>query len=843
MRKNILFFVILLFIFILAFFVRVYFCYDKVLSNPIKYAADDGIYHMRLVENELLGGHFPHRIYFDPFTYFPYGTYIHFTPLYDQLLAGIIWMIGLGHSSLELINKIAPFYPVVLGSLVVFLIYFVSRALWGVKTALFSAFLMAISQPYLFRSLLGATDHHAGEVFFSSLTMMFLIFTLKEKNSDYSGKTETSPQRFNIKNHIKDNYKFYLLTFLSGLSLGLYFLTWSGAILFLFIIFAFIVLYFLIEFVLGNNYYWILLMGSIISFIALAMIAPFFGHPNLIIAPMYNIQHLGILISSIAGFAIIGCLSVFFVKRKIERKLFPLFLIILALVAVFILNIVFPSFFKEILKTIQMVNTGISPNKLARELTGEMKPLSLSMAIGSFGPLFYLSLVALVLVFYKFIKKKRPEYLLIFIWSIVITLMTGIIPLFGQNRIIYYLSFNVSLLSGFLIVKGFEFGWRSLKIAEGTPLNPAIRPYFLIGSLFIVFNVVFFLFFPFPFNIGDPFPNNLPAIFRVPFESAKQGPPMQSADWYEAMQWLKDNTPDPGVDYYALYKEPGVDQATGKIIPFSYPKSAYGILARWDVGHMITYYAHRIPNANPFHQGVGEKENGKTVEIGEATFFIETDEKKATEYLDDLRTKYVITDYPDPDGIFGYKVKWLQGDMQGYDEDSAPAIGPTKYDSSIMVRLHLFDGRGETISQKINGEEKEFFIEPLEHFRLIHESKNTIALYKKDPEKEIKEIKIFEYVKGAKIQGTVKPGTKVTISTEITTNQNRKFIYQKDFQSKDSSFEFVVPYSTSQKVGLAFDQNKNNVSVAPYKLKIGEKEIEVRVSESDILEGKTIQVN
>ena len=175
-KKEIIIGVLLFLIFAGSLFLRVYFPWNSVFSEPIKYAADDGVYHMRLVENMLLGGHFPHRINFDAFTYFPYGTYIHFAPLYDWLLAIIIWIIGLGHPTLVLINKIAPFYPAVLGSLTVPVIYFIGKALWGRWAGLFSAFLISVSQPFLFRSLLGATDHHQAEVLFSSLGILFWWF-------------------------------------------------------------------------------------------------------------------------------------------------------------------------------------------------------------------------------------------------------------------------------------------------------------------------------------------------------------------------------------------------------------------------------------------------------------------------------------------------------------------------------------------------------------------------------------------------------------------------------------------------------------------------------------------
>jgi hypothetical protein len=42
MKKKIFFIIFLLLIFILALFLRIYFNYPKVFSEPIKYSADDG---------------------------------------------------------------------------------------------------------------------------------------------------------------------------------------------------------------------------------------------------------------------------------------------------------------------------------------------------------------------------------------------------------------------------------------------------------------------------------------------------------------------------------------------------------------------------------------------------------------------------------------------------------------------------------------------------------------------------------------------------------------------------------------------------------------------------------
>jgi len=839
-RKKVLSFILLTLIFSLAFFIRVYFCYDKVLSDPVKYAADDGVYHMRLVENELLGKHFPHRIYFDPYTYFPYGSYVFMAPLYDQLLAGIIWLVAFGHPTLELINKIAPFYPVALGSLIVFVIYFISKSLWGNKTAIFSAFLMAISQPFLVRSLLGSTDHHVAEVLFSSLAVMFLILALKARNQKNSNKEDNN---FDIKKDIKENRKFYLFTLLVGFCMGFYFLTWNGAILFLTIISIFTVLYYLLEYFSGNNSQWVLLMGMAIFLIPLVMITPLLWHPDPLHSLMYNIHHLECFGFGLAGLLFVWFSGIIFLKKGIKPKYFLLYLILTILAFVLFLKFIFPSIYKDFIEITRMANVGLVPNRLARELVSENAPVSIRALIESFGALFYLSLFALIIILFKFIKEKKPEHLLIIVWTVVIILMTGIFQFIGQGRIAAYLSFNVSFLSGFMIVKGFEFGWRGLKRAEEIPSHSTAQPYLLVGSIFIIFNVIFFLFYPFPFNIGYPFPTNLPAIFSAPYLIAKSGPPMQSNDWYDVMEWLRKNTPDPKIDYYSLYNEPLVDKVSGKILPYNYPPEAYGVLATWDVGHMITYYAHRIPNANNFQQGVGKKVGDKIEEIGETNFFLENEEENALGYLDQMKTRYIITTYPDAEGIFRYKVKWLQGNMQGYDENSAPSIGPSKYDNSMMVRLHLFDGGSETISQILNGGKKEFLIKTLDHFRLVYESANTVSLYKKDPKKEVKEIKIFEYVKGAKIVGFVKAGIKVHLSTEISTNQNRKFIYQKDFQAEGGRFEFTVPYSTLGEKGRVEGETKFDVFAAPYVININNKQFEVNVSEKDILEGRTINLN
>ncbi|MBM3250939.1 MAG: oligosaccharyl transferase, archaeosortase A system-associated [Candidatus Nealsonbacteria bacterium] len=850
MKQKIIVIVILFLIFFLALFLRIYFSYDKVFSEPIRYASDDGVYHMRLLENELLGNHFPRRIYFDPYTYFPYGTYIHFAPLYTQLLAVFIWLVGFGRPTLELINKIAPFYPAVLGSLVVFLVYFIAKAVWDRKVAIFSAFLISFSPPLLFRSLLGANDHHVAEVLFSTLAMMFLIFALTSRKTDGKQSLDDKDVKAlsffdKLKLDFKENKKSWLFVFLTGISLGLYFLTWNGALLFLFIIFVFIISYYLIEYFLKRTQNWILFAGVIIFLITLIMITPFFNHPDVFRSAMYNIQHLGALILGLIGFIFIGVSANLFKQRRMSLKFFLYFLIITLILCLLIFKLFLPSLIEWIIKIIKSVNIGMVPHELAREIIGEMRPLGLEGAFYYFSSLFYLALMGFVIIFHQFVKKRKPEHLLIIIWTAVIMLMSSVISFFGQNRFVYYLAVNIALLSGFLIIKGFQFGWQGLRICQRIPLPASVKPYFLTGVILIIFNVLFFLIFPFPFNIGSSYPRTLPDIFQRVLEIAKAGPPTADEDWYESLKWIRENTPAPGIDYYDLYLEPGVNKEKGEINPYPYPESAYGILARWDVGHTITYYAHRIPNANPFQQGVGRKEIGVAKEPGETVFFLETDEEKATDYLDILKTKYIITDYESAHiaGSYLSKIKWAQGNFEGYHlkgEESEDSFN--KYDNSMLARLHILDGREETTETEVGDRKIEFYIKPLDHFRLVYESKTKFIYSVESYRDDIKKVKIFEYVKGARIIGRTSPGEEISISAEITTNQGRKFIYQKSVETKDGSFEFIVPYSTFGENGRLSGQTQFSVFAQPYKLKFGNKEIEINISEKDVLDGKIIEI-
>jgi dolichyl-diphosphooligosaccharide--protein glycosyltransferase len=302
-------------------------------------------------------------------------------------------------------------------------------------------------------------------------------------------------------------------------------------------------------------------------------------------------------------------------------------------------------------------------------------------------------------------------------------------------------------------------------------------------------------------------------------------------DWRDSLVWMQNNTPATGVNYYTIYNKNS----------FTYPNSSYGVMSWWDYGHMITYIAQRIPNANPFQAGVSGPD-------GAAAYFMATNESTANTILDHDGTRYVITDIEMDTGKFWamatwfnstaaaspYQTTFLVPDQTDASSYQSALLNEQPYYDTMVSRLHNFDGSMVTASsayyveyadQSIThasypvltnaaemnvsaaatraaqynqnapaGYHAEVLsasvvlpitdVPALQHYRLVHESSTNVFNSDKI---DVKYVKIFEYVKGAHIKGSG------IIEVPLVTNTGRNFTYSQ--QSVNG--EFVVPYSTT----------------------------------------------
>ena len=215
------------------------------------------------------------------------------------------------------------------------------------------------------------------------------------------------------------NIKFWSLIVLCGLSLGFYFLVWEGVIIFLFIIFLFLAIYSLIEFICKKPVNWILISGALIFIISFLMIVPLFGHPDLNY-DIYNIYHLIAFGLGLLGFLFIWIFTLVFEKKSIKKR----WNIILALIIFFILfflilKLISPDIFSKFLMLANGPNTNGAPSASIKSDVSEMISLGYQGAINVFLSFFFFFIIGFFIIFYNFLKDRKPEHLLFIIWSIL----------------------------------------------------------------------------------------------------------------------------------------------------------------------------------------------------------------------------------------------------------------------------------------------------------------------------------------------------------------------------------------------------------------------------------------
>ena len=623
-------------IFGIALSLRIWLPYDGVFTDDwVRFSGNDPWYHLRLVQNLLQ--HFPDRIAFDTYTLYPYGEAVPFAPFYDWLVGFVAWIVGLGHPSEHTIETVAAYFPAVLGALVTIPVFFIGKELFNRKVGLLAAALIAVLPgEFLFRSLLGFSDHHIAEVLFSTTAILFLIMTLKRAKAAAISFEHIRRRDWRT---IRKPLLYVLLT---GIALGIYLLSWAGGLLLVLIIFVFIILQYIIDYLRGKSTDYLCIIGASIFLIALIMVVPFLN--QLAFRDLY----IGALVIAILTPPVLSGVCWLMDYRGMKRVYYPLVLAGLALVGVLGFWVIDPSLFDAMWDKLSLFTPGAQAETIAevRGLFSVDRGMWVNFTTG-----FILALMAMALIAYSTIRDRSPEKVLLLVWTLVMLIAT-----LGQVRFSYYFAVNVALLSGYLCWKipGWVsaivswIGFREPRIerrrrprARERRMEPRtesrvewrglrtkfLRPKYVSAALAII--IVFFLafypnigFYPFCRSIGQSV-----ATAKLPTVQ-----PTAIDYWHDALLWMRDNTPDPFEDpnfYYQLYQRPPSGEA------YPYPESAYGVMSWWDYGHWITTIARRIPNANPFQAGAGDA----------GLFFTCQNETEANQMLDELGSKYIIIDY------------------------------------------------------------------------------------------------------------------------------------------------------------------------------------------------------
>jgi len=687
-----------------ALYLRVYLPYDHVFGSEwIKFTGVDGYYHMRLVDNLL--NHFPQHITFDPYTSYPHGRIISWPFFFDWLLGGTIWLVSLGTPSQHTIDVVGVYFPAILGAITLIPVYFIGKELFNRWVGVLSAGLVTLlPSGFLSRSILGFTDHHVAETLFTTVTILFLVMSIKSARQRQLTFSYLKCREWAIISRP------LIYSVLAGIFLGVYLLTWAGGLLFVFLIFAYFIIQSIIDHLRGKKTDYLAIIGTPCMLITLIISLPLLPQVSWL-RPLYLPSF---IIATLIPL-VLTSISHLLTRRRIKRVYYPLILIGLGLTGLAIFYVVDPSLLKAMLGRFGMFTPGAAALTII-----EVQPLlfptgdfSFQLAWSNFGTGFFLSFVALGILIYLVVKHGDADKTLLVVWTLLILAAT-----LGQRRFGYYFAVNVALLTAYLSVliylaiqfiidylRGEKTDYRRRQILQSAGLKEAavklveipeklkkkkakpkkratgIKTSYISAAVGVA--AIFFLaFFP---NIGR----------AIDIAEAPRFAPDDA--WCETLSWLKENTPDPFGSpdaYYELYEPP----SKGK--HYDYPESAYGVISWWDYGHWITRIGHRIPVSNPFQNGAREV----------AQFFTAQDEISANDIMEEVDSKYVIIDDATALGKFHAVAAFARESREDFYElyyrqqdgrlESIYLFYP-KYYQSLAVRLYNFNGVKVTAESSI----------------------------------------------------------------------------------------------------------------------------------------------
>ena len=631
----------------------------------------DSWYTMRQIE--VMVKDFPVYNWFDPMTAYPTGKIVDWGPLYPGISA--ILCLVMGATTRNGIIFMAGWVSPLMAVVMVPLMFQLGKTVWNRKVGIIAAGLISvISIQYFSFSSYGWTDHHIAEVLFSTLFFLSYLFTL-EYVKGYpvelrSAKSLVFP---------------LFLSFTTAVIFFLALLSSTTVVLTLIVIAIYTFFQFILDYFTNRNPDNLFFVNSVILSVLVIFLFIFGFKREGLSFSGYSIGIVYVHCALLAETVLLYSLSLLFRGKKL--------LYLSALTAIcsggFISMLIYPPF-HNLVQEVLLLFSGTSVYSVG---VVETLPWTLSAAWENFNFSLILMAGGLLVLGYYVVKTRRDNHIFILIWSVVMLLLT-----IQYQRFQYYFAVSLVILAAICIAEPFE--WRKDKIinyfwgvfSKGFKFSPSTtggeteKPQKIAPSTkqdmkksgkklaksttttfpslknIIVISVLLLGtgFFVISVSQAISYGENTPQHQLSP-------------DWIESLTWLKTNTPDTGIDYFKSYDVHG----------FSYPPGSYGIMAVWDAGHWITFFAERIPIANPFQDNlVGSS--------GSAAYFLSQNESQADGILQSLGGRYVITNSDMAIDTFTNLVPWQSNSV-----DISPYIkwflAPDKNDPSNLLKVHLYD--------------------------------------------------------------------------------------------------------------------------------------------------------
>ena len=390
----------------------------------------------------------------------------------------------------------------------------------------------------------------------------------------------------------------------AGVALGLYLLAWASGSYFVFILALWLVLAAIIA---PERRASVGRFTAAAGAIALAIVVVF-QDPGLF---RYNTQ-----LAALAGLIAIALVVMYFAGRLVQVIGV---VAVVSVASVLIVWLALPGLFNQVATDLNRFRPD-----LTRMAVLEARPLFLYSGNWQwaqpwifFRSGFYVGLVAVAGLAWATVRSRRVDHLLIVCFTIANYLAT-----LGQNRFGYYLVPATAVVISWLAVRILDWGG----VPHADNPHPTVKSRLPFRRELAVITVAGVIIAP----------NLVPAAITT---TRSGGMPQY---WFDTMQWLRTNTPEPfgsADHYYARY-------------PKSEAPASFSVMNWWDQGYWIVQTARRVPVSNPTQGGATTS----------ARFLTATTEQDALAILAREHSKYVVVDWELPfrDGANGA----LQGRFQ-----------------------------------------------------------------------------------------------------------------------------------------------------------------------------------
>jgi len=698
----------------------------------------DEFYHLRRIWYTFL--HFPETLSHDPYVNYPVGGEIIMAPGFDLAVAGLAR--ALVHTNDQAaVEVVAAWVPAVLGALTAVCAAAIAARVFSPMAGLIAGVLLAVLPGHYFASQIGNIDHHVAVSLEVALLFAAALAVARRP--------------------AERNWGF--LAFAIGIGSAAFLLTWPGSLLHVALLQGLAIIWMIQarSAEVASSRAWHLMLAQGVA--ALALVphclgrswSEFGSHSPLVLS---SFQPLWFATAAISC----GLVAVVFVRtgmgmhagrRWLVAVGVALFVVSIALIAVPGLSNSLVAAAGWFVEEEENFLAGISEIRpLFGGAAGQGEPYAQAYATR----LIYVYPLALVWMIFSAARNRRSDLWIVAVWAAV-----------HYGLVLAQIRFLTSFAVSYTIV----WGGALAALIEIVRRQPAVQrwPVRAVVAL-LAMSLLMFVVRPSASLMGP----ELSIAWKGPEGARPSRRLARARAFHSAAAWLHENSP----------------ATDGYLDPTQQPQ--YGVLAMWDMGHLIRYVAER-----PLVQDNFGIYGGREQFLASQQFFGTGDEKEALRIVEQLGARYVLID------------------------NEGAGLGERGVPDSMADRLYVpRGGRGAKDGRAT------LALSPLRHHRLIMETSPA--------QPGFPHVMIYEIVKGAQIQGRAVPGAVVNLRLPIrSTMRSAAFTYSKQAVARaDGRYRFVVPYSTGGDAPIRTGQK--------YLLRCGAESAEVEVSEPSVVGGATV---